>query len=91
MSPLLAFAAASANQSEFLGMLLKASAVAAVIFVLAAGALILFWKSLSADPGAAADKGSEGARVNRSFFIRLAVLIGVLLLMSVVIFLAAVR
>lgn len=74
------------DESPFLSVLLTVLGVGGAIFALAAGALILFWKSLQDDPGAAAEKGSEGARVNRTYFVRFAALLLILLLLSVAIF-----
>lgn len=74
------------DQSEFFTVLLMVIGLGGAIFALAGGALVLFWKSLEKNPGAIAEKGSEAARVNRSFFVRLAALLLIIVLLSFAIF-----
>lgn len=74
------------DQSEFFFVMFTVIGLGGAIFAIAGGALVLFWKSLEKNPGAIAEKGSEAARVNRSFFIRFAALVVILVLLSFVIF-----
>ncbi len=74
------------DESDFLSMLLLVMGVGGVIFALAAVALVMFWRSLEGNPGGAAEKGSEGARVNRGYFISLGALLLIVVLLSFTIF-----
>ncbi len=74
------------DETDFLSLLLLTLGVGGAIFAFAAGALVLFWKSLKDNPGAVAEKGSAGARVNRSFFLRFAILLVIVVLASFAIF-----